>query len=112
MSEDVKGYCPMGCGQTLFLASGGHITCRLDVCPNPTAVDDILAWPEHEHVVTFASKDFTILHPLRERLNNELVNCDLHAFCRHLDGPPVEPGNYRARGSGDKWTWERLPDAP
>lgn len=105
---DVQGYCPMGCGKTLMLGTGGHITCRNIPCPNPTAVDSILGWPEHEHIVTFGDTDFSILHPLRERLNHELVNCELHKFCHSLAGPPVRPGRYRARRSGDRWTWEAL----
>ena len=108
----VQGYCPMGCGRTLFLGAGGHVTCRRYGCPNPVAVDDILAWPEHEHIVTFTEEDFTILHPLRERLNHALVNCELHRFCRMGSGPPVAPGTYRARGDGaGSWAWEAAPES-
>lgn len=108
MSDKVQGYCPMGCGQTLFLAAGGHITCAYIPCPNPTAVDDILAGPEHEHVITFGD-DFSILHPLRERLAGELLHCELQEYCSVAAWPPVRPGRYRARGSGSQWTWEELP---
>lgn len=41
--SDVAGYCPMGCGHTLFVGSGGHITCSWAHCPNPSAVDELLA---------------------------------------------------------------------
>lgn len=44
----VKGRCPMGCGETLFLGSGGHVTCRYLPCPNPCAADDLLASQPHE----------------------------------------------------------------
>lgn len=39
----VSGRCP-ACKSngTLFVAVGGHITCSLDVCPNPTIVADVL----------------------------------------------------------------------
>lgn len=38
----VQGRCPACRGASLFLGSGGYITCsRLD-CPNPTAADDLL----------------------------------------------------------------------
>lgn len=39
----VAGRCP-ACGSdgTLFVASGDHITCSLDKCPNPTFVADLL----------------------------------------------------------------------
>lgn len=38
----VQGRCPSCNGSSLFLGSGGYVTCsRLD-CPNPTAADDLL----------------------------------------------------------------------
>lgn len=42
----VTGRCP-ACGSdgSLFVAYGGYITCRLDVCSNPTAVADLLLPP-------------------------------------------------------------------
>lgn len=97
MSADVAGHCPMGCGRTLFVAKGGHITCSWHDCPHPGAVDDLLADPETEHVVTFDDKGFAIQHPLRERLDGELFDCRLHQDLRDLAGPPVRPGRYRAR---------------
>lgn len=103
------GYCPMGCGTTLFVGAGGHITCSLIGCPRPTAVDEILAERETEHIVTLLPHDFSILHPLRERLDQELLRCDLHAYLIGLDGPPRQPGRYCARKAiDDTWTWERL----
>lgn len=40
--QTVQGRCP-ACGNTLlFLADGGHVTCSLDTCPNPSAADDVL----------------------------------------------------------------------
>lgn len=95
MSESIAGYCPMGCGQTLFLADGGHVTCSYVTCPNPTGVDDLLHNREVEHVVNFTGSGFTIKHPLRERLSDELLNCELHETLSSYDGPPVKPGRYR-----------------
>lgn len=40
--EKVAGRCPMGCGETLFLGTGGHVTCSLVGCPDPCAADDLL----------------------------------------------------------------------
>ena len=39
----VHGRCP-ACGSngSLFVAVGGHVTCSLDKCPNPTSVADLL----------------------------------------------------------------------
>lgn len=38
----VAGRCPMGCGETLFLAVGGHVTCSYAECPRPDAAADLL----------------------------------------------------------------------
>lgn len=107
MGADVQGYCPMGCGKTLFLGSGGYITCSLDKCPRPTAVADLLEDPEHEHIVRLGEADFDIQHPMRERLDGELFRCDLYGRLSALDGPPAQPGRYRVH-VGDRLVWERL----
>lgn len=117
MSEthDVQGYCPMGCGKTLFLAVGGYVTCSWVECPNRTAVSDLLADSETEHVVEFTLSGFSILHPLKERLETEtsgdqLWDCRLHLYVESLSGPPTKPGRYRARPLGDdRWHWESVP---
>lgn len=41
-SLSVAGRCPMGCGSTLFLGAGGHVTCSFVDCPDPAAVDELL----------------------------------------------------------------------
>lgn len=96
---EIDGYCPMGCGQTLFVASG-HIHCSLVDCPQPTAVAEILNDRETEHLVTFSETAFTVRHPLRERLDDALMECELHEHIASLSGPPVAPGLYRARWRG------------
>jgi hypothetical protein len=66
MSENfdrIVGYCPMGCGQTLFVGSGGYLTCSWIECPRPDAVSDLLDDDETQHLVTFGPHDFTIRHP-------------------------------------------------
>ena len=40
--ESVQGECPEGCGKTLFLGAGGHVTCSWRGCPNPAAADEML----------------------------------------------------------------------
>jgi Family of unknown function (DUF6085) len=105
----VEGYCPMGCGRTLFLGSGGYVTCSYVHCPRPDAIPAILADAETEHIVSFGEDAFTIRHPLRERLDDALMDCDLHEHCASLPGPPVQPGKYRARaGEGERWTWQEI----
>jgi hypothetical protein len=106
MSEKVRGKCPMGCGETLFLGSGGYVTCSLDRCPNPTAMCDVmLDHAEPWHVVVLEAGTFKILHPLRERLGEDLFDCALHTYLEHLDGPPRKPGRYHVHGDGP-WSWQ------
>lgn len=105
-TRNVAGNCPMGCGETLFVGSGGYITCSYVRCPRPDAVSVILGERETEHVVQLKQHDFSILHPLRERLDDELLRCDLHTYLIGLDGPPRQPGRYRARLVDGTWRWE------
>jgi hypothetical protein len=101
----------MGCGPTLFLGTGGHVTCSWIDCPNPSAVDQILADRETEHLVDFAAVGFTVLHPLLERLAHDqggLWGCALHLHVQTLDGPPVAIGRYRAHQDPGGWSWERV----
>lgn len=103
----VAGYCP-ACGtSSLFLGSGGWVTCSLDKCPNPTAAADVLDEPEIEHIVELGEATFSIQHPLRERLNGLLFRCDLHERLSACDGPPAKPGTYRVR-VGERMHWEAI----
>lgn len=103
----VAGYCPMGCGLTLFLGAEGFITCGHIECPRPDAVAELLVDRETEHLVTFTETEFTVKHPLRERLDDALLSCVLHKHLRAMDGPPVWPGTYRARRSAKGWGWSK-----
>ena len=110
MTAQVAGYCPMGCGQTLYL-DDGRIYCRSPQCPRGDAVSDLLADAETNHIVWLRDEDFTIRHPLRERLGDELLNCQLHADLAQW-GPPLNPGKYRVPRDGDvdhAYDWEPLP---
>jgi hypothetical protein len=115
--EDVFGRCPMGCGDKLFLAAGGHITCRAINCPDPTAVDTILEQSETEHIIMLRAGDFTVMHPLRERAYGDLFVCTITERGAEVlrDAPPPQPGRYRLLKddvSRVGLSWERLPDVP
>lgn len=107
--SDVAGYCPMGCGQTLVLGEGGHVTCSWARCPRPAAVDELLSDRETEHIVRLDAYTFAVEHPLRERLDGELFDCALHAAIATAEEPPEAPGRYRVRAFDQPW--ERLPSA-
>jgi hypothetical protein len=107
----VQGYCLMGCGQTLFLGTGGYVTCGNIPCPRPTAVTDLLNDAETEHIVEFGDRTFTVRHPLRERLDDALMTCALHEWIADRDGPPVQPGRYRAvkrSGLPGRWVFTQV----
>jgi hypothetical protein len=109
----IDGFCPMGCGTTLALSAQGQIACAGRFCPNPVAVQQILGDSETEHIVEFMEENFVIRHPLRERVDDALLECELHHYLSALDGPPVA-GRYRARRRTEKWqhewVYERLGD--
>lgn len=91
----LHGYCPMGCGETLFLSDSGHVECSNVDCPRRDTVDTILAESETEHIVLVDEGGFSLQHPLRERVDGELFDCQVHGRMRGLDGPPAAPGRYR-----------------
>lgn len=110
----VSGYCPMGCGQTLFVGDGGHITCSEDECPNPAAVDELLASPHiDEHIVEVEDAQrgtVSVEHPLHERIGHALLDsCPLNAhFAEHGIGAHDE-GRYWVSlvnlGDHKDWVW-------
>lgn len=104
----IDGYCPMGCGPTLFAGPSGRVLCGRLECPRPDAVATLLEERETEHVVVFSGEAFTVRHPLYERLDDVLMDCQLHHHIAALDGPPVEPGRYRALAKYGVWTWESV----
>lgn len=105
----IAGYCPMGCGQTLFLGSGGRVTCSNHGCPRPDAVDELLADRETEHVVQLGEHGFDILHPLRERLEGALLGCTVAAWIGSQAPADLPPrGRYRAHEPVGDTMWERL----
>jgi len=46
----IKGECPRGCGETLFVGEGGYVTCSFIDCPEPDAPHKALAAQRTEEV--------------------------------------------------------------
>lgn len=117
MIIDIQGYCP-ACGQqSLHVVSGvGLIHCLYPKCPAATVAHRILQDPEIHHVVRFDDHGFfNVKHPLRERVDSELLDCSIHdvvnAECEGVGMPG--PGSWRLKPAGEhsldrNWTWERL----
>lgn len=54
--QRISGKCPAcGSNDSLFVAVGGHATCSIDKCPNPTMLADILLGE-----IPFPSQDKTL----------------------------------------------------
>lgn len=98
----IDGYCPMGCGETLQIVVGGLIECSMIFCPRPDAVARILDDPETEHIVELHDDGYSIKHPLRERLDDALLDCGLLAAMPKL-APAFHAGRYHARRRGMYW---------
>lgn len=107
--DKVAGKCPMGCGETLFLDMNGRVTCSFVECPDPTIVDQILDEDarERDHVAEIYNGVLTIRHPLWERVDDRLTDCDLHRWLnqRIETLPPLEDGTYRFTYDDEKLTW-------
>lgn len=116
MSFPIEGTCPVCGGPTLETsADDGRIRCAAPECPRPSAAAEILADPETQHIVTFTEDGFTIRHPLRERLDDALMQCQVHADFAASAGPPAVLGRYRVVsrvmtwGGVSRYHFERLP---
>jgi hypothetical protein len=112
----VAGFCPMGCGQTLTLGAtgpgGGRVWCSATDCPEPEAVSHILGDHRTEHIVALREDDFTVKHPLRERLDDALMSCVIDEHLTSLSSPPHPPGVYSMIRAGEHWNYHRIGDLP
>jgi hypothetical protein len=94
-----KLYCPMGCGNTLHVMVGGGsggLTCLARNCPDKNAAQKILSDGETEHVVVYKGGTYVVRHPLRERIGDALVECEVAAAVFRFGDHPREDGRYRA----------------
>lgn len=73
----IKGFCPFGCGETLFIGTENRILCSKLSCPQPEAVDMLLQEAkETRHIVNIVERgSITIQHPVMERCGGELFSC-------------------------------------
>lgn len=103
----------MGCGPHLHVMSGGMIMCLAPGCPDPGAVTGIISDAETEHIVVYKGGTYIVRHPLRERIGDALVECDLAAAVFRLSDHPQEDGRYRMRfDEDDRLVRERIEGQP
>lgn len=90
----INGRCPMGCGETLAVAGGGHIVCMALQCPDPAMLDKVISHEAMDrHIVILDDEGFSVQHPLSERLT-DMTECDVHQAMHEQDGAPASPGRY------------------
>lgn len=97
--------------------------CWRENCPDPDAANKILGDNEIHHIVRFDSdsETFNVKHPLRERVNSELLDCSIHSVVvEAIDMDSVVPeGSWRLIGHPSvyipggpdqeaDWEWEPL----
>jgi hypothetical protein len=93
---NVYGRCPMGCGDHLHRMPSGFLKCLAPGCPEPGAAHKILSDSRHDHHLMRVTDDgWMIMHPLRERLDEDLFSCTF------APGPAdwLPPGDYRHDGN-------------
>lgn len=116
MPLSVKGRCPLGCGETLYLSRDGSILCSAPGCANPSTVAEVLNAPgvdRHTVKVYEDSERWSIAHPLDERLQpHGLVDCWLNDWMGETM-PEIAPGVYTAfisETDPDRWTLTPVED--
>ena len=65
-------------------------------------------WAKVDQDTTEREFFYEIQHPLAERLDEHLFDCELTKFLNGLAGSPQPPGFYRVNGAGTDWFWEFL----
>lgn len=114
-SVHVEGYCPECGSDSLEVDLPGFdlvsspVHCMAPGCPRPDAAHIILQDAQTEHVVTFTGDGFTLRHPVRERINDDLLRCPVHRWISDHD-PGLSPGRYRVivDGPGSWVTYEGM----
>ncbi len=104
----IKGYCP-ACGhQSLGVTALGLVSsavrCFWDGCPRPSAAAEILDETETEHQVMIDDRGFmTLRHPLKERLGDELMQCQVPEQMAASSEKYLPPGRYRVTRHTPEW---------
>src|SRR5260370_2280259 len=106
--HDLHGYCPLGCGQTLHLMPGGLIVCLDPECPDAGALQKIIGDRETGHIVTTEGLSSHTVHPVRERIGNQLLTCGINQAIEEAaqEGVIELNGTYRVTRDGTGWNWE------
>jgi hypothetical protein len=67
------------------------------------SVVTILSDSETDHIVVLGEEEFTVRHPLSERVAGDLFKCYFHPWLSSQDGPPHPLGKYRVADVDGEW---------
>ncbi len=98
---DMQAPCPMCRERKLHLMPTGLIRCLNRACPRPSAAQEILDGDVGADIVQIDVFSFSMIHPLRERLDGGLFGCPVARHLEALNSPPAAPGRYRAKIGDD-----------
>lgn len=97
--HQVAGYCP-ACGGVLAVDETGVITCTERACPDALAAHKILGESETEHLVEIDDHGFHVKHPLRERIDNALLTCEVLTSLQQHVPESHSRGTFRVKLAG------------
>lgn len=99
----LSGHCP-ACGREDLVvisdAATPQVHCNSGICPDNFAASRVLQDDQIHHVVRFDDEGrFSVKHPLRERINSELLDCTVHHVVIEQvnDGLIIPQGTYELR---------------
>ena len=89
--------------------------CRYTSCAQPNTATVILCNHDDSHQVRLTSTGYNAQHPLIERINNKLFDCEFDKYMRTLTEQPMPSGEYSVKyiklgGLQGMWQWTREPN--
>jgi hypothetical protein len=106
---DTGMWCPMGCDAKLvMLTETGLLECPGKNCPDKYAVSKLLTRESAttKHIVTLHTDHWSAKHPLSERIDNKLLNCQIGLAAGAMRHHKMPEGTYEVWLDTDKeWKW-------
>lgn len=106
----VKGACPICDASMLTLSRAGDIVCTNRQCDDPRAITTLLTTSSPAHIVKLTHTGYRVMHPLIERLDETLFDCELDKHMAVQIAPPQASGLYAVHHESGEWHWSRIND--